>query len=128
MQAAQLAHLSHRLPVDVADAVPEKIAGRRLHKQSALADPEPRPRVDAPKGLLALDLAQAVPVSARFHLFARCPLLPSPAAVLALVAADQATSGRSRAFSVMHPAGLADGAVKRFRTVCRRSAQCTVIQ
>src|SRR2546426_12257587 len=128
MQAAQLAHLSHRLPVDVADAVPEKIAGRRLHKQTALADPEPRPRVDAPKGLLALDLAQAVPVSARFHLFERCPLLPSPADVLALVAADQATFGRSRTQSVLHSAGLADVAVQRFLIVCRLCAQCTVIQ
>src|SRR5213593_3324428 len=108
MQAAQLAHLSHRLPVDVADAVPEKIAGRRLHKQSALADPEPRPRVDAPKGLLALGLAQAVPVSARFHLFERCPLLSSPADVLALVVADQAPFGGRRTLSVLHSAGLTD--------------------
>src|SRR2546425_563184 len=116
MQAAQLAHLSHRLLVDVADAVPEKVAGCRLHEQSALADPEPRPRVDAPKGLLALDLAQAVPVSARFHLFERCPLLPSPADVLALVVADQATFGRSRTQSVLHSAGLAD---VTFQPLCR---------
>src|SRR2546428_14168262 len=106
MQAAQLAHLSHRLPVDVADAVPEKIDGRRLHKQSALADPEPRPRVDAPKGLLALDLAQAVPVSARLPLFGRCPFLPSPADGLALVVSDQATFRRGPSPSVVDSPGL----------------------
>src|SRR2546426_10350604 len=116
MQAAQLAHLSHRLPVDVADAVPEKIAGRRLHKQSALADPEPRPRVDAPKGLLALDLAQAVPLSAPFHLFERCPLLPSPADALALGVADQATFGRSPTQSGLHSADLAG---VTFQPLCR---------
>src|SRR2546428_11146154 len=104
MQAAQLAHLSHRLLVDVADAVPEKIAGRRLHKQSALADPEPRPRVDAPKGLLALDLAQAVPAFALFNIFQSCALLPPPAVVLALVAADQSTFGWGRVFCAFLPA------------------------
>src|SRR5438093_750090 len=108
MQASQLAHLSHRLLVDVADAVPEEVAAPCLHEEGALADPEARPGVDAPKGLLPLDLAQAVPVSAPFHLFERRPLLSSPADVLALVVADQAPFGGRRALSVLHSAGLTD--------------------
>jgi len=108
VQAAQLTHLSHRLLVDVADTVPEEVAARRLNEQSALADPEARPRVDAPQRLLSLDLAQAVLVAACLHLVERRPLLPSPADVLTLVVADQAPFGGRRALSVLHSAGLTD--------------------
>src|SRR5207249_7972554 len=104
---------AHSRVVDVAYAVPEEVAARRLNEQRPLTDAEPRPRIEAPERRLALDSPHADLVSGRLHFREGRPLLPAPADVLTLVVADKASSGRRRALCVLHSAGLADVAIQR---------------
>src|SRR5207244_2576647 len=87
-------------------AVPQHVAGRRLHQQGALADGEAGDGADA--GEAGLLLTQFVLIALRRHLLERGPLLAAPADVLALVLTDRATRRWRLAGGELDAAGHTD--------------------
>jgi hypothetical protein len=102
-------HLLDGLIIDEALAVPKNVAGLGLDQQRTLADPELRGRADPSQ----VPLVRAHLAVKTFSLQGahRCPPLPMPAHVLALVLADGAAIRRALARLVLNCTGPADEAL-----------------
>src|SRR5207237_836416 len=92
--------------VDKAQAVPEDIAGSRLHQQRPLADSNRWIRADP--GQSRFEVADVSTPAFRPKLLERRPTLPLRWHVLTLVVADRAMRRRFRAGRLLHPAGPAN--------------------
>jgi hypothetical protein len=106
LYAAKRAHFVHGLIIDIANAIPEKVAVRGLDEKGALTDRKVRFRSNADQ--TSLLFPKLIRVVQCLHLCERRPFLPLPAHVLAFVLADEALRRRRVRDVILHAARLAD--------------------
>src|SRR5260370_10870773 len=106
LEAAPRPHGRDSLVIEVSEAVPEEVAGRRLDQQRSLADADRR--IATNPGQSRLEVANLDPVAFAVKLGQSGPALALGWNVLALVIADRAVHRRTVTWRLLHATRAAD--------------------